>query len=235
MRHVREIAAAMALTIAAGTADASVVGALGNGVGLGSSAGQDFQIGITEDTRVQGWDEAQNVTVASNSVRVDYLLGSNFAHGDSLTGLSTVSPTPQYLPAGTYASDLIRYDPVGAAGSTSGATFTFGGEIIGIIVSNYGSAQLLAASDSVFGLAVAFDTFVPASLPAGTGRRSEDEDRFSVAASGTRITIGAMGARGGHIDEIRVITAAPAPVPVPGAGLLLLGAIGILAARRRKA
>lgn len=212
-KFTRKIAiSAIALIASVASAQASTI----------LAAGFDLSRNTTQDAGIQVFSEQTGVVVGADSVTLDYLVGGNLNISDNATGVSTFS-SGSFLTAGTYDSFLVHFDPIGA-GSVDNIAVDFGSTIVGIIVSNAGTSQLLNLSDVIFGTAATYDDHI--------GRRAEDNDSFSLTNAST-LTF-SLSANANHIDNIRVLTEVPA-VPLPAGGLLLLSALaGTAALKRRK-
>lgn len=189
----------------------------------------DLTQGTTEAATAQLIAEQSGVTV--DDTTVDYVVGTNINVGDTVGGVNQFS-SGVTLEAGTYDSYVIHFDPLTKSGSTT-ETFSFGGEIVALVVSNGAgrgnnadgiTPQLLNDTDSVFGMTSSvYETSI--------SRRSESSDTFTLVDA---FTLTANFATNGHyIDNIRVITEV-SPVPVPATLPLLLAGFGGLAALRRR-
>lgn len=211
-RFIKGIAiSAIAMAASVASANASIVPA----------AGFDLTRNTTQSAAVQVFSEQTGVTVGSNAVTLDYLVGGNLNVSDTATGVSNFT-SGQSLTAGTYDSFLVHFDPVGA-GSAVNIAIDFESTIVGIIVSNAGSSQLLNLSDAIFGTAAAYENHI--------GRRAEDSDTFSLTNAST-LTFN-LSTNANHIDNIRVLTQVTA-VPLPASLPLLLAGFGGFAALRRR-
>jgi len=200
--------------------------------------------GSTESNTAILVEGATSVTIDASkpTVLVDFLVGDNLAAGDTFTGINAFT-SGIALTNGTYDGFLVHFDPIGDSGRTStSGSFEFSNDIIGVILSNgasaasgaddnvTGTAQLLNASDALFG--AAGDTFEN-----GVGRRSEGSgsraDTFELSADGRTLFFN-FTSGGEFIDNVRVITEAAPAVPVPAALPLMLVGMGGFAAMRRK-
>lgn len=149
--------------------------------------------GASESARVQVFDEAQDVEVSEGAFTVDYLFDESDL-GAHFTGVEHGSVVEEaLLPAGTYDSHLIHFDPPGAYGTVSDATIEFDGEIVAVIV----GAPLLRGSDATFAPGVAFQN--------DATRRAEPDEQF-LLLSETTLQVLYMVAGGGYVDEVRVLT-----------------------------
>jgi hypothetical protein len=188
------------------------------------SAGLNLSLNQTQSNAIQAFSEKTGVTVGANQITVDFLVGTNLNVGNTKIGLNNVAANAPALTAGTYDSYLLHFDRL-TNGSVSNVTFDFGSNIVGLILSNSGSKQLLNLSDSIFGTASAFDL--------NGSRRAETNDSFTLT-NATTLTVSLL-AGANFTDNIRVITAAAvAPVPLPASLPLLLAGFGGLAAMRRR-
>jgi hypothetical protein len=78
----------------------------------GSAAEFDLRRGVFETALVQGFDELQCVEVADGEIIVDFLVDDNIFRNDIIDGIKNYSSANgRALPAGTYTSHLLHYDP----------------------------------------------------------------------------------------------------------------------------
>lgn len=204
---------ALLSTCLAQPTNATITGVGGNATLGGSASGLDLTPGSAESSSVVGLDENQCVSVPGGTVQVDYLI----TPGDFGVQLPGVSDPPAMgiltLPAGTYSSHILRFDPVGAVGgSVNNAVFNFDTPVFAAIANQ----TFLNASDGVLGNAAIYDT--------GLGRRFEIFDLFTVN-SATQLTVDVAAAGAAFTDELRVVTscaAVPAASPLELAFLALL-------------
>jgi hypothetical protein len=214
----RVILALSCLGLVASPATAAIIGVSGDGNILDPNV---TPVGMTanffndtgDEILVHGWNELQSVELSAD-ITVDITTPGNY-FAPFTSDLAT-------LPAGTLVSShLLYFDPQGSAQRE--ATFTFDGEIIGVIVLSDlpGSDHFLASDFLRHPLSLApgahFDNrgieFGPEVVTFDPGLH---ELTLLLAASSPG-------------DQIRVITAAtPAPIPEPlpsglvGTGLLLV-------------
>lgn len=192
---------------------------------LWAAGAQAATIDLTRTSSLQSasatlYAEQTNVAPRDGAVTVDYLVGTNLNVGDDFSGIDKQNGG-QSLGAGMYDSFLIHFNPNGE-GSTAGS-FTFAGDIVAIIVSNFGASTLLNDSDGIFG---DLDTYT---YDTHKGRRTENHDDLTLVDAKTLSFTLSTGAS--HIDNIRVITAV---VPLPASFPLLLAGLGGFAALRRR-
>lgn len=215
------VVAAAIMVLISGSAHSAVVSAIGSSTIYGSATGVDLTEGNRDSSAITSYDEAQAKTIGSNEVFVDYLVGANLSLGDTVAGVDSIGPTGgRALQAGTYDSHLLQFDPNGSASGIS-ATFTFSGEIVGLIVSNSGSSALLNLSDVVFGTASAYENLL--------GRRVESSESLTLVSS-YELRLNGWKASNPWTDEVRVITESSFPaVPLPAALPMLLAGLAGLA------
>lgn len=193
--------------------------------------------GVVQNDAAQLYRE-KTATVADNEVLVDYLVPDDVVLGGGLvnTGFTSKNSNPKWLPAGTYDSWLVHFDPQDPPLNESDTgSFTFDTPILAIILSNGGitsqplSDRLLVASDGIFGAAGTTYEF-------DASRRGEKTDLFGI--SNDQLTLSYfLHTTTPFIDNIRVLTASPliSAIPLPAGGWLLLTGLGALALRRKKA
>jgi uncharacterized repeat protein (TIGR01451 family) len=158
---------------------------------------QDLSLNQTEANSLQEFTENTLVSIMANQVTVDRLIGSNMSIGASVTPTLNYSGGGLFLPAGFYNSHLFHLDGVGTSGSiTITGTLMFDEEVVALIYSNSGTANLLNASDSIFGNATAYDN--------NGSRRLEANDKLTLDDAYT-ITY-KMRAGNNFTDNLRVLT-----------------------------
>ena len=149
---------------------------------------------LQQNGRVFGIDERQQVSIVAATL-VDVVVDASL-FGVQQRGLGT-QRDPQQLSAGNYASHLLHFDPVNA-GTVENAVFLFDAPIVALIFSTRGSGDLMAASDSLFGLSgVNYQTAYQ--------RRMENQERFTVVDANT-LSIDYARANASWYDQLRVVT-----------------------------
>jgi hypothetical protein len=94
----------------------------------------DLRQNLTQSSQIALYNERQQVTVAANMICIDHPISSADI-GAVFAGSESSSACLYYLPAGTYDSQLLHFDPTGFTSTTSvgGAEFTFDGEIVALM------------------------------------------------------------------------------------------------------
>lgn len=189
--------------------EATITSSTGNAVVQGSAEGHDLDNYGSENSKIQGFDEIQDVNVLDGEITVDFLVGDNLAVGGGFTGKTNFnSANGRDLPDGSYSSHIIHFDPPGAVSSTVyTATFTFDSDIVAFILTNSGDAQLLEDSDGTFGNADDYDTADQRRADTGGGL-----DSFVLQSSNT-LQIIQMKTGSSYIDNVRVLTKATCSSP----------------------
>jgi hypothetical protein len=179
--------------------------------------GLDLRWGHTESNQIQAFNEAQNIYIHDEQIKVDFLLGDNLFIGDSFRG-SNHSNSNLSLAAGNYNSHLLHFDSLGtSSGHIFNSRLSFEEDIVAIIL----GGKYLNLSDDIFG---GIDTI----YQKNNSRRLEAHDFLTFESSNTlvldQLSIGRY-----WIDNARVITQA---VPEPGSiALLSLGLLGLFFSR----
>jgi uncharacterized repeat protein (TIGR01451 family) len=169
-------------------------------MGVSGAHAQDLSQNQTEAAFLQEFTELTGVSVTSNQIVVDRLIGTNMNIGDTITPPTNYSGTGVFLPSGSYDSHIFHLDGVGTGGAiVVTGTLTLDEEIVALIYSNSGSATLLNASDAIFGNATAYST-------AGS-RRLETNDTITLIDAFTIEY--SFRAGNNFIDNLRVLTTPP--------------------------
>ena len=183
-------------------AQSAVLGVSGQGEIIGAPANVDDEArGGVSNTLIQAFDEQQSVLLATD-LTVD---------GGTVVAGTRVD------------SHMLFYNPVNSTTvSNRTATFTFSGNIIGLMTDTNGNLE--AASSSLLG---ATGTSYPGPF-SYRGLENDNTDSFTV--SGNTLTITMYASNPG--DWIRVVTATP--VPEPSTWLMLgLAMLTVMGLRRR--
>tara|TARA_R110002072_G_C7976558_1_gene535549 strand:+ start:17266 stop:17922 length:657 start_codon:yes stop_codon:yes gene_type:complete len=172
----------------------------------------------SESNTLQAFDENQNISIKSDSINVDYLMGENLNVGQSFTGVNR-SNSGLYLKEGTYSSQLLHFDPLGTKrGQIQNARFEFTDSIVAIIL----GGEYLRLSDYLLGNAnTLYDT--------SSSRRMETNDFFTLESSNTllvdKVSVGRY-----WTDDVRIITQ---KVSEPSSWAIFgLGLLGLVGARK---
>ncbi len=153
--------------------------------------------------------------VGDNNININSVFAFDEAQNFTLTSALVIDRIAGSIASGrSIDSHFVVFDPVGSVRVS--ATITFSRAILGLIITtgNLSASNYLGATTGVTYLNVT-----------ETGLELSDRISFSDDFTTLRWTASNPG------DHIRVITAA---VPLPAGGLLLLGALGGLAALRRR-
>ncbi len=130
------------------------------------------------------------------------------------------------ISAGSYiGSYFVHFNPPGASGSSGFQQISFSDQILGIIY----RTSTLNSTDSLLGHSGV--TTYPTETYAWRGLETSDSDGYSFlnATSAEFLNVTNNG-----IDQMRIITAAPAPVPLPAAVWMFgAGIIGLAGFARR--
>ena len=174
------------------------------GVNIDISEPSDLSIGQNESNTPSLVLETQMSTL-----RVDLQVSSD---GNEATYSVNNQPTGSTVAAGSVVdSFLVHFDPATSSQIQRSLTITFDNPILGVIASE----PLLAASDN---LAFANPTFSDNVLRGFDFSNPATIDGWSIAADGKTISID-MVARGGVVDELRILTQA-SPIEIPSPFLL---------------
>ncbi len=184
----------------------------------GTIDGLNLSWSQSESNTLQGFDEAQNILIKSNTIQVDYLMGNNLSLGQQFSGLNH-SNSNLYLKEGIYSSHLLHFDPVKKrSGNVKKQRFEFTNNIIAIIL----GGEYLNLSDYVLGNATT-------QYENSISRRLEANDFLSLESSNTllvdKVSVGRY-----WVDDVRIITQ-KVPEPSPWA-LFSLGLLGLVGARK---
>jgi hypothetical protein len=184
----------------------------------GTIDGLNLSWSQSESNTLQGFDEAQNILIKSNTIQVDYLMGNNLSLGQQFSGLNH-SNSNLYLKEGIYSSHLLHFDPVKKrSGNVKKQRFEFTNNIIAIIL----GGEYLNLSDYVLGNATT-------QYENSISRRLEANDFLSLESSNTllvdKVSVGRY-----WVDDVRIITQ---KVPEPSSWALFgLGLLGLVGARK---
>ncbi|MEO1015684.1 MAG: hypothetical protein AAFX08_10905 [Pseudomonadota bacterium] len=219
MKYSLIVGLSAAFALSATASQAAIIGVNDPGA---SSAGTMAEIlptapmavnnGSQFNTGMQGFDERQNVVLAS-AVSVDN--NGEIANGGVVAAGTRVDSHMIFLNKQNGVSGRLSHEDV---------VWSFSGEILGVISGTNGADE--AASNAALG---AVGTTYPGAF---SNRGLENNDSYSVF--GNELTVSMFVTQPG--DWIRVITASP--IPVPGAlPLMLAGLAGLggLSRRRREA
>jgi hypothetical protein len=172
----------------------------------------------SESNSLQAFNEAQNILINNNTIKVDYLVGQNLSTGQLFTGVNH-SNSNLYLQEGRYSSHLLHFDPTSNnGGNIQNQRFEFSDNIVAIIL----GGEYLNLSDYVLGnLSTQYESSI--------SRRMETNDLFVLESSNTllvdKVSVGRY-----WIDDVRVITQS---VPEPSTWAIFgLGLIGLIGARK---
>jgi hypothetical protein len=188
----------LALLLAPLPASAGIISATGNAVHDTTTdlSTIDFDVNVYESSDVVGFDEAQDVYVAADTVCVDdQLIDTDDVdqkfHGAPDDGSSTCV----YLEPGWYSSQILHYDVAGRGTPVQHAIFEFDGDVVGFA---WGTVGLLSTDDA-FGTA--------ASYPDPLVRCVDAADTWTLSAS-DEVTVNYFWHDPNWYDELRVITRA---------------------------
>jgi len=196
-------------------------GAIVDITGLDLRDDEDDPSDLVHNTTVFGGIEKQNVTVAENQVWVDHLIGSGDV-GSTLWGVGDTT-ADHVLPAGSYDSYLLYYNPVNT-GHSGAVEFTFAGDILAIM-------------SGFRGLRDTNDEFAVSARQ--HWEYMETDDSFTITSANSLSSSGWWVGGSLHCDQLRVLTTPTSPgivVPEPCTMAFMASALaGLVGWRRRKA